>query len=199
MPKAIKLTGKAPATTPPAQTPPHAPTDESPQSVTLGDGYQHSEPKELAEEALREVRADSTTSKPNPSEDTAGGFASPKQDGKKVLQKQETELDNASKLKPQEQETSSSRNAESESPVLMDKYMPDIPPNWMECDPLFMDNVNVGFDPVMKECFKMTNSPKEDWVAKSSKERGKPENYVRARAIANPTDSFEDLAEAHNA
>ncbi|EDN03759.1 hypothetical protein I7I51_05369 [Histoplasma capsulatum] len=41
----------------------------------------------------------------------------------------------------------------------------------------------------------------DSWVAKASKERGKPENYVRARAIANPTDSFEDLAEssqAHN-
>ncbi|KAL2372524.1 hypothetical protein RJ035_005237 [Blastomyces gilchristii] len=42
----------------------------------------------------------------------------------------------------------------------------------------------------------------DSWVAKASKERGKPENYARARAIANPTDSFEDLAEssqAHNA
>ncbi|EDN04906.1 predicted protein [Histoplasma mississippiense (nom. inval.)] len=42
----------------------------------------------------------------------------------------------------------------------------------------------------------------ENWVAKTSKERGKVKNYARARAIANPTDSFEDLAEssqAHNA
>ncbi|OAT10605.1 hypothetical protein BDBG_17386 [Blastomyces gilchristii SLH14081] len=42
----------------------------------------------------------------------------------------------------------------------------------------------------------------DSWVAKALKERGKLENYVRARAIANPTDSFEDLAEssqAHNA
>ncbi|OJD26081.1 hypothetical protein ACJ73_02542 [Blastomyces percursus] len=36
----------------------------------------------------------------------------------------------------------------------------------------------------------------DSWVAKASKERGKMENYVRARAIANPTDSFEDLAES---
>ncbi|OJD20802.1 hypothetical protein ACJ73_07861 [Blastomyces percursus] len=42
----------------------------------------------------------------------------------------------------------------------------------------------------------------DSWVAKASKERGKPGHYVRARAIANPTDSFENLAEssqAHNA
>ncbi|OJD10334.1 hypothetical protein AJ78_08614 [Emergomyces pasteurianus Ep9510] len=42
----------------------------------------------------------------------------------------------------------------------------------------------------------------DSWVAKASKGRGKPGNYVRARAIANPTDSFKDLAEssqAHNA
>ncbi|OJD13485.1 hypothetical protein AJ78_06057 [Emergomyces pasteurianus Ep9510] len=205
-----------PVNTPPAQTPPCNPIDESPQqSVTTGDGYQHSDAKELVE-ALREARADSTTSKSNPSEDTA-----------------ETVLNNASKLKPQEQEISFSRNPESESPVLMDKYMSDIPPTWMECDPIFMDNENVGFDPAMKECFGM-RTPKasknnmeqpgtpvvdaaqyawgerkpsptdavadaDSWVAKACKERGKPENYVRARAIANPTDSFEDLAESSQA
>ncbi|QSS60802.1 hypothetical protein I7I51_05605 [Histoplasma capsulatum] len=41
----------------------------------------------------------------------------------------------------------------------------------------------------------------ENWVAKASKERGKVNNYARARAILNPTDSFEDLTEstqAHN-
>ncbi|EER41758.1 conserved hypothetical protein [Histoplasma capsulatum H143] len=95
-----------PVNTPPAQTPPCNPIDESPQqSVTTGDGYQHSDAKELVE-ALREARADSTTSKSNPSEDTA-----------------ETVLNNASKLKPQEQVISFSRNPESESPVLMDKYI----------------------------------------------------------------------------
>ncbi|OJD11466.1 hypothetical protein AJ78_07772 [Emergomyces pasteurianus Ep9510] len=42
----------------------------------------------------------------------------------------------------------------------------------------------------------------ENWVAKTSKERGKMKNYARARVIINPTDSFENLAEriqAHNA
>ncbi|OJD20521.1 hypothetical protein ACJ73_08145 [Blastomyces percursus] len=199
MPQAMKLNDKAPGNTPPAQTPPCNPIDESPQqSVTTGDGYQHSDAKELVE-ALREARADSTTSKSNPSEDTAGGRYP-------------------------------SRNPESESPVLMDKYMSDIPPTRMECDPIFMDNENVGFDPAMKECSEM-RTPKvskenmeqpgtpvvdaaqyawgerkpsptdavadaDSWVAKACKESGKPENYVRARAIANPTDSFEDLAES---
>ncbi|EDN04859.1 predicted protein [Histoplasma mississippiense (nom. inval.)] len=233
MSKAIKLNGKAPANTPPAQMPPSTPIDECPhQSVTTGDGYQHSEAKELVE-ALRETRADCTISKPNPSEDTAGGCASPKQDGKKVVPEQETVLNNASKLKPQEQEISFSRNPESESPVLMDKYVSDIPPTWMECDPIFMDNENVGFDPAMKECSEM-RTPKaseenmeqsgtpvvdaaqyawgerkppptdaladaDSWVAKTRKERGKPEDYVRARAIANPTDSFEYFAESSQA
>ncbi|EQL29692.1 hypothetical protein BDFG_07745 [Blastomyces dermatitidis ATCC 26199] len=36
----------------------------------------------------------------------------------------------------------------------------------------------------------------ENWVAKASKERGKVNNYARARAILNPTDSFEYLAES---
>ncbi|KKZ62399.1 hypothetical protein EMCG_03194 [[Emmonsia] crescens] len=135
MPQAIKFNDKAPANTPPAQTPPCNPIDENPQqSMTTGDGYKNSDAKELVD-ALREARADSTTSKSNPSEDTA-----------------ETVLNNASKLKLQEQEISFSRNPESESPVLMDKYMSDIPPTWMECDPIFMDNENVGFDPAMKEC-----------------------------------------------
>ncbi|OJD26991.1 hypothetical protein ACJ73_01625 [Blastomyces percursus] len=231
MPQAIKFNDKAPANTPPAQTPPCNPIDESPQqSMTTGDGYKNSDAKELVD-ALREARADSTTSKSNPSEDTAGGCASPKQ--KKIVQEQETVVNNASKLKPQEQEISFSRNPESESPVLMDKYMSDIPPTWMECDPIFMDNENVGFDPAMKECSEM-RTPKaskenmeqsgtpvvdaaqyawgerkpsptdavadaDSWVAKACKERGKPENYVRARAIANPTDSFEDLAESSQA
>ncbi|EDN11141.1 predicted protein [Histoplasma mississippiense (nom. inval.)] len=226
MPQAMKLNDKAPANTPPAQTPPCNPIDESlQQSVTTGDGYQHSDAKELVE-ALREARADSTTSKSNPSEDTAGGCASPEQDG-------ETVLNNASKLKPQGQEISFSRNPESELPVLMDKYMSDIPPTWMECDPIFMDNENVGFDPAMKECSEM-RTPKtskenmeqsgtpvvdaaqyawgerkpsptdaladaDSWVAKARNERGKPENYVRAHAVANPTDSFEDLAESSQA
>ncbi|OJD13575.1 hypothetical protein AJ78_05991 [Emergomyces pasteurianus Ep9510] len=212
MPQAMKLNNKAPANTLPTQTPPCTPIDESPQqSVTTGDGYQHSDTKELVE-ALREARADSTTSKSNPSEDTA-----------------DTVLNNASKLKPQEQEISFSRNPESESPVLMDKSMSDISPTWMGCDPIFMDNENVGFDPAMKECSGM-RTPKaskenmeqsgtpvvdaaqyawgerkpsptdaladaDSWVAKASKEKGKPENYVRACAIANP-DSFEDLAES---
>ncbi|KAL2367879.1 hypothetical protein BDBG_07305 [Blastomyces gilchristii SLH14081] len=227
MPGPTKSNAKAPTTPSRAPTPPCTPIDESPRrSVTPGDGYQHSELKELVE-ALRETRVDSTTSKPNPSEDTAGGFASPKQDGRKRL------LNNASKLKPQEQEISFSRNPESESPVLMDKYMPDIPPTWMECDPIFMDNEKIGFDPAMKECSEM-RTPKaskenmeqsgtpvvdaaqyawgerkpsptsaladaDSWVAKARKERGKPENYVRARAIANPTDSFEGLAESSQA
>ncbi|EDN04866.1 predicted protein [Histoplasma mississippiense (nom. inval.)] len=42
----------------------------------------------------------------------------------------------------------------------------------------------------------------ENWVVKTSKERGKGKNYARARAIINPTDSFEDLTEStqvHNA
>ncbi|OJD23029.1 hypothetical protein ACJ73_05621 [Blastomyces percursus] len=30
----------------------------------------------------------------------------------------------------------------------------------------------------------------DSWVAKASKEKGKPENYVRASSIANPTHSF---------
>ncbi|OAT11891.1 hypothetical protein BDBG_07307 [Blastomyces gilchristii SLH14081] len=75
MPQAMKLNDKAPANTPPAQTPPCNPIDESPQqSVTTGDGYQHSDAKELVE-TLREARADYTSSKSNPSEDTAGGCA----------------------------------------------------------------------------------------------------------------------------
>ncbi|KAL2368912.1 hypothetical protein BDBG_02558 [Blastomyces gilchristii SLH14081] len=116
MPQAMKLNDKAPANTPPAQTPPCSPIDESPQqSVTTGYGYQHSDEKELVE-ALREARADSTTFKSNHSEDTAGGCASPKQDGKKIVQEQETVLNNASKLKPQEREISFSHNPKSESP-----------------------------------------------------------------------------------
>ncbi|QSS56077.1 hypothetical protein I7I53_04174 [Histoplasma capsulatum var. duboisii H88] len=163
MAQAMKLNDKAPSNTLPAQTSPYNPTDGSPQqSMTTGDEYQHSE----ASSALREARADSTTFKSNPSEDTAGGCASPKQDGK------ETVLNNASKLKPQEQEISVSCNPKSESPVLMDKYMPDIPPTWMECDPLFMDNENFGFDPAMKKCSEMRNSPT------ASKERGKVKNYA---------------------
>ncbi|EDN03912.1 predicted protein [Histoplasma mississippiense (nom. inval.)] len=186
----MKLNDKAPANTPSAQTPPYNPIDGSPQqSVTTGDGYQQSEAREL-EEALREARADSTIFTSNPSEDTAGGCASPKQDDKKIVGELETVLNNASKLKPQEQEISFSCNPESESPVLTDKYMPDTPPTWMECDPLFMDNENFGFDPAMKECSEMRNS------LKASKERGKVKNYARAGVIINPTDSFEDLAEA---
>ncbi|EEH04627.1 predicted protein [Histoplasma capsulatum G186AR] len=165
MSKAIKLNGKASATTPPAGTPPCTPINESPQqSMAPEDEYQHSQSRELIE-ALHEARV-------------------------------EQEMDNASKLKPQEQEISLSCNPKTESPVLMDKYMPDIPPTWMECDPIFMDKENVDFDPAMKECCEMRYSPE------ASKERGKVKNYARACAIINPTDSFEDLTEStqvHNA
>ncbi|KAL2367878.1 hypothetical protein RJZ57_007753 [Blastomyces gilchristii] len=50
MAQAMKLNDKAPANTPPAQTPPCNPTDRSrQQSVTTGDGYQHSEARELVD------------------------------------------------------------------------------------------------------------------------------------------------------
>ncbi|EDN02277.1 predicted protein [Histoplasma mississippiense (nom. inval.)] len=149
MPKAMKLNGKSPVTPPLAQTPPCTPIDESPQqSVTTGDGYQHSDAKELVE-ALREARADSTTSKSNPSEDTAGGCASPEQDGE-----------------------------QSGTPVVdAAQYA------WGERKPSPTDAL----------------ADADSWVAKARKERGKPENYVRARAIANPTDSFEGLAESSQA
>ncbi|OAT04578.1 hypothetical protein BDBG_01105 [Blastomyces gilchristii SLH14081] len=82
--------------------------ESSQQSVTTEDEYQHFDAKELIE-ALREARVNFTPFKFNFSEDTA-----------------ETVLNNASKLKLQGQEIFFSYNSESESPVLMNKYMSDI-------------------------------------------------------------------------
>lgn len=182
MSKAIKLNGKASATTPPAGTPPCTPINESPQqSMAPEDEYQHSQSRELIE-ALHEARVEQGNWYLNWRLRSYADVCS--------------EMDNASKLKPQEQEISLSCNPKTESPVLMDKYMPDIPPTWMECDPIFMDKENVDFDPAMKECCEMRYSPE------ASKERGKVKNYARACAIINPTDSFEDLTEStqvHNA
>lgn len=66
----LMANGKAPATPPPAQTPPCSPIDESAQrSLTLDGMYQHlvvrKELKDLLVEVIQEVRANPTAAEPN--------------------------------------------------------------------------------------------------------------------------------------